>query len=355
MSIPDATTLRILDANFNRAREALRVLEEFARFGLEDADATRLLKEMRHALLAAVPQPIRSSMMLFRDTPGDVGCGVATPSEYHRADVTDVVRAAAARLSEALRAIEEYGKTIDPAFAAAVERLRYQTYTIEQRLVLGLRAHQRFGEARLYVILTESLCTRPWLETAQAVLLGGADAIQLREKSLADREMLGRTRRLAEMCHEHGAILIVNDRVDVAIAGGADGVHLGQCDMPVPAARRILPDNALVGVSTHLLEEVNATAKQNPDYIAVGPMFPTTTKHKERIAGPVRLAEARRHTGLPLVAIGGINATNIDQVLAAALCCVCVCSAVIGQADPRGAAEALRNHMMQKAVSPESM
>jgi thiamine-phosphate pyrophosphorylase len=195
--------------------------------------------------------------------------------------------------------------------------------------------------ARLYVLITESLCRVAWFETAAAVLAGGADVLQLREKGLSDRELLRRAQRLAALCREFGALFIVNDRPDIASLSGADGVHLGQDDMTVADARRILTPNTMVGVSTHNIEQFYAAADAAPDYIAVGPMFATATKPQDHIAGPETLAQARQHCSIPLVAIGGISQSNASAVLAAAPCCLCVCQAVISQPDPRRAAAEL--------------
>lgn len=353
----DPTVLRIIDANLNRAREALRVMEEYARFGLDDAALSKAIKETRHGLVQAVAEfeeqlagcedrtaaedsaraKARGSderndlLVRSRDIVGDVGCHVGTPSEYERADAVHVALAAAKRLSEALRAIEEYSKTIDPSYAAKVEKIRYEGYELERRLTITVHAKERFGHVRLYVILTEALCHGGWFATAEAALRGGADCLQLREKDLADRELLDRATRLAALCHDHDALFILNDRPDLAVLCGADGVHLGQDDMPVSAARRIVPPTCLVGTSTHKIEQIEDAITQAPDYLAVGPMFATPTKPQDHIAGPETLAAARQRTSLPLVAIGGINEQNVDAVLLAVPCCICVCQAVIAQ------------------------
>lgn len=281
-------------------------------------------------------------MIRARDIVGDVGREVQTAAEYKRSDAAHVARTAAKRLSEALRAAEEYGKTIDPTFAAAVEKIRYRGYELERRLAMTVDARARFGHVRLYVIMTESLCAGDWLATAEVALRGGADCLQLREKGLPDHGLLERARRLARLCHDNGALLIVNDRPDIAVASGADGVHLGQEDLPIRAARRLVPPRCLVGVSTHTLEQVKAAGAEAPDYIAVGPMFATATKPQDHIAGPEMLAEARRCTSLPLVAIGGITEQNVGTVLSAVPCCVCVCAGVVGQPNVAGAASRLR-------------
>ncbi len=371
MLTPDPITMRIIDANVNRAREALRVMEEYARLGLDDASLSAAIKETRHTLAQVVGEfegrtghdsPSESarakahgsgdherSLIRARDIVGDVGCDVGTPTEYERADAMHVAKAAGKRLSEALRAVEEYGKTIDSAFAAAVEKIRYQGYELERRLNVTMNARGRFGHVRLYVIITESLCRGDWFATAEAALDGGAGCLQLREKGFSDCELLGRAKRLCDLCHSHDAVFIVNDRPDIASLCGADGVHLGQDDMPLSAVRRIVPSGCLVGVSTHDMEQVKAAAAEAPDYIAVGPMFQTPTKPQDHIAGPQMLAAARKLTSLPLVAIGGIDKHNAVEVLSAGADCICVCAAVIAQPDVAGAASGLRTFIDRAA------
>lgn len=359
--------LRIIDANLNRAREALRVMEEYARLTLDDADLTAHIKEARHELAHSVSDELSRALLAARDIVGDVGCGVRTETEFERTDVAAVARAAGKRLSEALRTVEEYGKTLDPALAAVVEKVRYRGYEMERRLDRSARARERFGRVRLYVIVTESLC-RPqsgsttqsgsavdWFATAEAALRGGADALQLREKTLPDRELLDRAKRLAALCRDHDAIFVVNDRADLATLCGADGVHLGQDDLPVSAARRIMPSTGIIGVSAHTIEQVKAAASSAPDYIAVGTMFPSSTKPQVDIRGPTLLVEARACTSLPLVAIGGINEATVPAVLSVVPCTVCVCQAVIGQPNVEQAASGLRS-LIDRALSnaPES-
>jgi len=354
----DSTVFRIIDANFNRAREALRVMEEYARFVLDDAGLTAEIKETRHALTDEFERMFarakaHGATIVYRDIVSDVGREVTTESESQRAGATQVVVAAGKRLSEALRAMEEYGKIIDPAFATIVEQLRYRGYELERRLALTIQARQHFGNVRLYVLLTEELCRGGWFETAEAALRGGADCLQLREKKLSDRKLLDRAKRLVDLCREHGAMLIINDRPDVAAASGAHGVHLGQEDLPVSAVRRIVPATCVIGVSAHTIEQVQSAAEQVPDYIAVGPMFDSPTKPQTPIAGPAMLVEARKLTSLPLVAIGGITEANAVAVLPAAPCCLCVCQAVIAQIDVEAAARRLRDLANRTAEPPQ--
>jgi len=300
------------------------VMEEYARFVLDDATLCADAKNLRHALAEAVPEALAKLLLPARAIVGDVGRTVEAKREYQRTTGGEVALAAGKRLSEALRALEEYGKTIDPAFAHAIETLRYRGYELERRLALHARARQRFGLCRLYVLITESLCQGDWFATAKAALRGGVDCLQLREKDLPDAERLKRARRLGELCHDHDALFIVNDRPDLAVLSHADGVHVGQDDLGVAEARRIIGGDMIVGVSTHTGEQMEAAVAKAPDYIAVGPMFATATKPRDFVPGPSLLAGARATTSLPLVAIGGINVSNADQVLAAAPCCLCV-------------------------------
>jgi thiamine-phosphate pyrophosphorylase len=175
----------------------------------------------------------------------------------------------------------------------------------------------------------------------------------LREKDLTDRELLNRANRLARLCHEHDALFILNDRPDLAVLCAADGVHLGQDDMLVSAARRIVPPTCLVGISTHTIEQIEDAITQAPDYLAVGPMFATPTKPQDHIAGPETLAAARQRTSLPLVAIGGIDEENVEAVLSAAPCCICACQAVIAQPDAEEAAGRLKAQI-DRALSQQT-
>ena len=175
--------MRLIDANANRAREGLRVLEDYARFVLDSGDLCESLKTIRHDLTTATRE-ILSEAILHRDTPGDVGTEVKTLSESKRENLNDVVTAAGKRLGEALRAIEEYLKTISPEAASKVESVRYRFYEIEKRIALTLRPLGIFKKVSLYVLITESACKGDWYTTAEAAIRGGADVLQLREKSL---------------------------------------------------------------------------------------------------------------------------------------------------------------------------
>jgi thiamine-phosphate pyrophosphorylase len=332
---------RVLDAAANRAREALRVLEDYARFALDDAFLTGELKRLRHDLTGAfvlyAPQ-----LLAARDTAGDVGTGLATLAERTRDTTAEVVRANARRLQEALRSLEEFGKVLDPRLGEAVEQLRYRSYTVERALCTGAEARHKLAGARLYVLLSGATCAAALDWTIAEAAAGGAQVVQLREKALTDRDLLAQARRAREWTRRAGVLLIVNDRPDIARLVGADGVHLGQDDLPVREARRILGPDALIGVSTHTLAQVRRAVLDGASYIGVGPTFRSSTKDFVELAGLEFVRQALAETTLPAFVIGGVNAETVGAAVAAGARRVAVGEAVARAEDPRVAAAALR-------------
>ena len=175
-----------------------------------------------------------------------------------------------------------------------------------------------------------------------AALRGGASAVQLRDKHATARETLALGIMLRALTRVHGVLFIVNDRADLALALDADGVHLGQDDLPVAAARRILGPDAVIGVSTNLPEEARHAEEEGASYVGVGPAYPTLTKANTRaLLGPQRIALVRAATRLPLVAIGGITAAGAPALRAAGVDGICVIGAVMSAPDPEAATRAL--------------
>lgn len=332
---------RLLDACANRAREGLRVLEDYCRFVLDDAFLCRTLKECRHDLKTALDELAPTLLLEARDTQHDVGTELSTSSEQQRDSLRDVVQANCKRLQESLRSLEEYGKIHSPDLGQALEQLRYRAYTLERALVLGFGARQRLQGARLYVLLTGSQCvaTLDWI-IAEAVA-GGAHMVQLREKDKSDRELLERARQVRQWTRQASVLFIVNDRADIARLVEADGVHLGQDDLPAKEARRILGPDAIIGVSTHNLEQLRQAVLDGASYVGIGPTFPSGTKDFAELAGLEFVRQAMAETTLPAFVIGGVNAQTIDAAVAAGARRVAV-SGVIAQAeDPRAVAATL--------------
>lgn len=335
-------TARVLDANANRAREALRVLEDFGRFIRRDAGLSAQLKEMRHELARALSLLPGELLLAGRDTLHDVGTALSTTEEWQRASQAAVIQANAKRLQEALRSLEEHGKILSADFARRIEKLRYQSYTLERALLRGASARERLHGADLCVLVTDAACKHSLAGTVKEAVLGGAGMIQLREKNIDDRTHLARARDLREITRSAGAVFIVNDRPDIARLVQADGVHLGQDDLPIQEARRILGPDALIGVSTHDIEQVRRAVLEGADYLGVGPCFPSQTKDFAAFAGLDFVKAACAETSLPAYAIGGIAAENIDQVRTAGARRIAVSHAICAAADPRAAVRGLR-------------
>jgi thiamine-phosphate pyrophosphorylase len=340
---------RMLDANANRAREALRVMEDAARFALNDAKLCGELKSIRHELRAALDLLPPGWLEANRDTAGDVGTAISTDQELTRAGLFDIVVAAGKRLSESLRVIEELSKTIHEHAARQIESLRYRAYEVESRLQLRFGCG-RAAQWRLCLLLTCSMCKRPWRETLRAAIGGGADCVQVREKQWDDATFIRHVREVIDVAHPLGASVIVNDRADVALAAGADGVHLGQRDLSVREVRRMAGRTLIVGVSTHNMNEARLAVEAGADYCGVGAMFATALKPAQLPSGVEYLRDFLQHfPHQPHLAVGGITPANVAHVLAAGARGIAVSSAICQADDPASVASALTHKL---SISP---
>lgn len=196
----------------------------------------------------------------------------------------------------------------------------------------------RLGDARLYLVADRGGLAR----ALDGALAGGADVVQLRDKHASDDELLTAAENARERCHAAGALFVLNDRPDLAAACGADGVHVGQDDASVARARATVGDDAIVGLSTHSIEQARAGAGSGADYIAVGPVHATPTKAGRPAIGLEPVRYAAEHVELPWFAIGGIDRDTVGDVAAAGATRVVVVRAVAGADDPEAAARALR-------------
>jgi thiamine-phosphate pyrophosphorylase len=335
---------RIVDANCNRAREAARVVEEYCRFALNSAALSERAKRLRHELCAAVGQLDAGQLFAGRDTTGDVGVGAKVPGQLERATLKDCLTAGMKRLTEALRVLAEVLQTENRPVAEAFERLRYEAYTLEKDIMLFSDPVEKFNRVRLYVIVTSNLPADA-LALASQCAAGGADCIQLRAKDVPDDRFFAMAVEFVEICREMGTLSIINDRADIASAAGADGVHLGQSDLPVEQVRRLQLTPMIIGKSTHSLKELEAACPSLPSYVSLGPAFATATKPDVPVAGLEYIrqgVERLAQTGISYVVIGGITADNIEQVIHAGAQRVAVCAAVARAADPADACRRLK-------------
>ncbi len=329
---------RVLDAAANRAREALRVVEDYCRFALDDAFLSGELKRLRHDLTAALATLPAGRLLEARETLRDVGTTISTEDEGSRQSLREVALVNLKRLQEALRSLEEVGKLHDPDLGRRIEGLRYRSYTLERAVLLGADARQRLAGARLQVLLTRSRCAAALDWTIAEAAAGGATIFQLREKERSDRELLHLAGDVRRWTRQAGALFIVNDRPDLARLVEADGVHLGQDDLPIKEARRILGPDALIGVSTHNLDQLRQALLDGASYVGIGPTFASGTKDFAELAGLDFVRQATAETTLPAFVIGGVTTTTIAVAAAAGARRVAVSQAICAADDPQAVA-----------------
>jgi len=327
---------RILDANLDRAREGLRIVEEWCRFGLNDASLTAECKDLRQRLAQWHTTDLRAA----RDTPSDPGTDLTHAAEMERPSLDALLQANLCRVQEALRVLEEYSKIDRPEMAAACKQLRYRVYTLESKL-MG-RSHdrlmQKLRRSPLYLVTSPHEHLLPIVEAA---LQGGLSLVQYRDKNADDPTRLQLAEKLCHLCRRYDALFLVNDRVDIALAVDADGVHLGQQDIPIALARQILGPNRIVGRSTTNPEEMQRALDEGADYIGVGPVYETPTKAGKAAAGLDYVRYAATHSPVPWFAIGGIDAENLGAVMAAGATQVAVVRAIMQSQQPMQATQAL--------------
>jgi thiamine-phosphate pyrophosphorylase len=326
---PNQSAARILDANCNRATEALRTLEEICRFAIDESALTAMAKALRHRVARECESILTASERTAqRDTPGDVGTRISTPSEATRSTIHDIASAAAGRLQESVRCLEEFSKLIAPNSAATFETIRYESYELGKQVLQRIARDVDFlRTSRLYVLAD---CKLPIVEFQQRIRLlsdNHVPLIQIRDKQRDSRELLAYANAAMQSIHRDHTRIIINDRLDIAMACGADGVHLGQEDLPIRTARQILPSTMWIGISTHTLDQAKEAESHEADYIGCGPTFPSQTKSFEQFAGPEFLRQVADSIRVPAFAIGGIQAATIDEVIATS-----IHGAAVGQA-----------------------
>jgi len=333
-------TLRIIDANLNRAGEGLRVLEDMARLGLGDAAISEQLKNLRHRIVA-VNQELGKQLVEARDARGDVGINIKTPEQAEQKSLAQLMAANARRAEESVRTIEEIAKTAAGTGSGLkpedLEQARFEIYSIEKRLLSRLLRKDRVERiSGLCAILdTGALKGRGPVELAGELISGGARIIQLRDKLLQRKELLEIAGELRKICSSNGVLFIVNDYLDIAMASDADGLHLGQNDLPAGTARRLLPIDKIIGVSVKTPEQAIAACKAGGDYIGVGAIYPTSSKKETTVITCDGLARIKKSVDMPVVAIGGINRDNAARTISCGADAVAVISAVMDSEFPR--------------------
>ncbi len=327
---------RIIDANLNRGSEALRVLEEIARFLLEDENISEELKIMRHNL-NNLQEKDYENLLLSRDTEGDVGVKIKNPDKCFGTET--IFKANIKRLQQALRVLAEYY----PENFDSMENLRYRSYILEKVMWDKLKEKYNkimLADKKLYLVTNSDKFESEdlFLDAVASALKGGVDIVQLREKNMTANKIIELGKKIKILCAEYGATFIVNDRVDIAYILKADGVHLGQEDVNIKSARQILGNNAIVGISTHAVEQAEKAVEDGADYIGVGPVFATPTKPKRKSVGLEYVKWVSENIKIPAFAIGGIDLTNVQDVVNCGAKKIAVVRAIINSQNPEKAA-----------------
>jgi len=350
---------RALDASANRAAEALRVLEDAVRFGLDDGHLTRLAKDLRHDLAAALGRHGLWRRTAARDVIGDVGVGIEAEACLSRGGLADLVAANAARAAQALRSLQECAAVVAPEAAGGFESIRYRIYTLERAAVTAVRASDLLAGVSLCVLVDGGHDPAAFVRLVESLVEAGVRMFQIRDKSLPLPVLAERVRTALAIVRRHGGdadrpIVVVNDRVDVAAAVSADGAHVGADDLPVPLTRRVVGPERLVGRTAHDVAESRAAVVDGADYLGIGPCFQSPTKSFSEHAPPEFLRTVCGEVSLPTFAIGGITAERLEPLVALGVKRVAVASAVTRSADPPRAARGLIDALARLTAAPRS-
>ncbi|MFA7485642.1 MAG: thiamine phosphate synthase [Phycisphaerae bacterium] len=337
----ERTIYRIIDANFNRSREACRLIEEFCRFVLNSRIFTDRAKKIRHELSSTIGSPDSQILLASRDTKGDVGAARIIDEQIKRNNIEDSFTAACKRLGEALRVLAESLQSLDSEKSMVMERLRFAAYELEKDIVLFYKPKEKYKNVRLYVIITSDIPDEI-IRLTKACAKNGADCIQLRAKNIDSNTLFRTACDFVKICKDNNVLSIINDRADIAVACDADGVHIGLNDIPIEQVRKLQLKPLIIGCTTHSVSELKNALEKTPTYVSLGPVFATGTKPTLK---PVGLDYVKQGTELLIeagtghAAIGGITIENVSQVLKAGAQTIAICAAITKADDP---AEACR-------------
>ena len=341
---------RIIDANRNRIGEGLRFLEDIARFILNDKNTSEQLKSIRHTIVEGF-HTIDADLISERDAEGDIGAGFDIAQQQR--DLPSLITANAKRIEEALRVLEELAKLpeISESFESEkFSQVRFRLYDLESILFSRVLRSEIIKKVEgVYVIMdTQLLGPRDILDCVRQSTSGGARIIQLRDKLYEKGNLYTIAKKIKDICNESNALFIINDYLDLALAVDADGLHLGQNDLPLSVARRVLRVDKIIGYSTHNLDQALKAEEAGADYIGVGSIFPTTTKEHADVIGLETLHTIRQAVSVPIVAIGGINRDNIYSVKQAGADSAAVISGVFSEKDIRNAVRQMVKEIERK-------
>ena len=320
---------QIIDANLDRAREGIRVIEDWCRFYLDNDERIKTLKDWRQRLGLLHHQNYK----LARCTSSDQGIGLTHDAQKERKSCGELISANCSRVQEALRVLEEFSRNSDPELAQTSAEIRYSLYELEITILkhsIHSTRTEKLKSCNLCLITSDQ---EGLIDTVLKSLTAGVKMIQYRSKGKDDYTKFSEAKKISELCKRFQSLLIINDRIDIALAINADGVHLGQNDLPSSVARELIGDQMIIGRSTHSRKEVELAALEGCDYIAFGPIYRSDSKPNLKTVDTSLLSEISNITDLPWFAIGGINIENIHKAKSLGVEKVAVINAIMNAKD----------------------
>ncbi len=327
----DFRIYQIIDANLDRAREGLRVLEDWARFGLGKEKYVERIKNFRQILGKNHLDVYKQSRNHVKDK-----CkGLTHQEQINRKTFKQIISSNSARVQEALRVIEEFSRLHNSELSKIASEIRYEIYTLEMDL-LNLskckKSEEILKENDLYVITNQK---DNLLEIIEEILIAGVRIIQHRFKKGTDKEHLEEAIKIKNLCKRYNSLFIINDRIDIALASDADGIHLGQDDLDLKTARKLLGYSKIIGISANNEIDISNALKGGCDYIGIGPVFETTTKKNRKPIGIEKIKTLTKDLNIPWFAIGGINSNNISYLKRYGFKKVALVSKLMNSEDPK--------------------
>ncbi len=333
-NLKDAEDLRIyqiIDANLDRAREGLRVLEDWARFGLGDNDYVTRIKNFRQILG-------KNHLDIYKETRNhieDQSKGLTHFEQFNRTTPAQIISSNAGRVQEALRVVEEFSRLHNHELSKIASEIRYEIYTLEIDL-LSLskfkKSEEILKENDLYVITAQR---ENLLEIIEEILIAGVKIIQYRFKQGTDKDHLREAIQIKNLCKRYNSLFIINDRIDIALASNADGIHLGKDDLDLKTARKLLGYSKIIGISANNEIDISNALKDGCDYIGIGPVFETATKKEKKPLGIEKIKNLTKDLNIPWFIIGGVTKNNISYLKSNGFKKVALVSQIMNSEDPK--------------------
>ncbi len=328
----DLRVFQIIDANLDRAREGLRVLEDWARFGLGGNDFVAKIKNYRQILGKNHLEVYKQSRNYIEDQ----FKGLTHQEQNNRKNPEQIICSNAGRVQEALRVIEEFSRLHNHKLSKIASEIRYEIYSLEIDLLnLSNRksSEEILKENDLYVITDQK---ENLLKIIEDILISGVKIIQHRFKKGTDKDNLEEAIQIKNLCKKYNSLFIINDRVDIALASDADGIHLGQDDLDLKTARKLLGYSKIIGISANNKIDISTALKDGCNYIGIGPIFETVTKKDKKPLGIEKIKTLTKDLDIPWFAIGGVTKNNISYLKSNGFKKVALVSELMNSEDPKG-------------------